>query len=128
MATDAATLRVLVVDDSTDTTESASMLLRLWGHHAREAYSGAGAIAITLDYRPDVIFLDIGLPDMDGWEVARRLRGQSPPCNAFLVAMSGFGTDDDRRRSLDAGFDAHLLKPVDPQEVQSLLDHIGRTG
>lgn len=104
-------LSVLVVDDSPDAAGSTAELLALCGHDARVAGSGAAALAAAATDPPDVVLLDLGLPDMDGWEVAARLRGRpgKPP---VMVAVTGFGAEGDRRRSADAGVDLHLVKPA----------------
>ncbi len=113
--------RVLVVDDNVDAAESVAMLLRLEGHEIRLAYSGPEALQAAEEYRPEVILLDIGLPGMNGYEVARRLRQQPPFQRTLLAAMTGYGQDEDRRRSAEAGFDRHLTKPVDPDTLVRLM-------
>jgi len=120
-------LRVLVVDDCHDTTESLSMLLRLWGHVPYPAHDGPTALREAALHSPDVVLLDIGLPGMDGWDVARRLRQQAGTEKALLVAMSGYGSSRDQMNSQNAGCDLHLLKPVAPDLLQRLLsDQSGR--
>ncbi len=113
--------RILVVDDNVDSAESLALLLRLAGHRARTAHNGPGALAAARDFRPEVVLLDIGLPGMDGYEVARRLREWADGERVLLVAQTGYGQEDDRCRSRQAGFDAHLIKPVDPSVLQALL-------
>lgn len=113
--------RVLVVDDNVDAADSLATLLRLSGHEVRVAHDGAAALAVVRDYRPDIAFLDIGMPGMDGYEVARRLRAQPGLERALLVALTGWGSPEDRRRTTDAGFDHHLVKPVEPAVLESLL-------
>jgi CheY-like chemotaxis protein len=110
----------LVVDDNVDGAESLATLLKLLGHEVHVAHDGPAALLATADVRPEVVFLDIGLPGMDGYEVARRLRrpGRS---EALLVALTGYGQEEDRRRSREAGFDHHLVKPVDPAVLEDLL-------
>jgi CheY-like chemotaxis protein len=113
--------RVLVIDDNRDAAESMTVLLELWGHEVRIAYNGPDAVGLAADYRPDAVLLDIGLPGMNGYEVAQRLR-ELPGCEgAMLMAVTGYGQDEDRRRSREAGFDHHLTKPVEPAVLQSLL-------
>ena len=113
--------RILVVEDNRDSAESLSMLLTLAGHEVRVAHDGATAIAAARDYRPQVILLDIGLPGMDGFEAARRLRAEPGLDGTLLVAMTGYGQAQDRRRSKAAGFDRHLTKPVEPGVLYGLL-------
>jgi PAS domain S-box-containing protein len=117
----AALRRVLVVDDNVDAAESIGMLLRLWGHEVRVAYNGPQALTAAAEYRPEVVVLDIGLPGMSGYEVARQLRQRPQFAKALLVAVTGYGQDEDRRRSGEAGFDHHLTKPVDPDILHALL-------
>ena len=114
-------LRVLVVDDNKDAAESLALLLQLKGHDVLLAHDGPSALATARERRPEVVFLDIGLPRMDGYEVARQMRRQDEDGPALLVAMTGYGQDEDRRRSRDAGFDRHLVKPVDLEHVEDLL-------
>lgn len=123
-------LRVLVVDDQHFIADQMTSLLRAYGHEVQTAYDGPSALRAAPGFRPDVVLLDIGLPGMDGYEVARRLRQEEAPRDTVLVAMTGYGQEDDRRRSREAGFDHHLLKPADFQStVQPLLAKIaeGRT-
>ncbi len=114
-------LRVLVVDDNEDAAKSMAMLLRMAGHELRTAHDGLAAIETAEEFRPDVVLLDIGLPGMDGYEVARRLRAATSLNAAVLVALTGYGQEEDRRKSSDAGFDHHLVKPVDLQALDDLL-------
>jgi CheY-like chemotaxis protein len=111
--------RILVVDDSQDSAESLALLLELHGHEVRTAFAGPAALETASAFCPDVVLLDIGLPGMDGYEVARRLRAEHGGCR--LIALTGYGRDDDRRRSREAGFDHHLVKPVDLEELTRLL-------
>lgn len=113
--------RVLVVDDNEDTAWSFAMLLRAFGHEVRTAHDGPSGLEAALDERPDVVFLDIGLPGLDGYEVARRLRRRPELAAAVLVAVTGYGQDDDLRHSREAGFDHHLVKPARLEEVQAIL-------
>jgi two-component system OmpR family response regulator len=114
-------LRVLVVEDDEDTAVSLAMLLRLYGHDVDVVRDGPSAVRALQASPPEVIFLDIGLPKMDGWEVARQIHEQAAIKRPFLVAVSGYGTEADRCRSKDAGIDLHLVKPVDPVELLKLL-------
>jgi two-component system CheB/CheR fusion protein len=125
LAVGTATLRILVVDDNPDAAETLALLLQFGGHDVRTAHEGESALETAYAFRPQVIVLDIGLPKMDGYEVARRLRQDPEMKKLFLVALTGYGQDEDRQRSKDAGFDHHLVKPVDPAELQSVLTAIG---
>jgi PAS domain S-box-containing protein len=113
--------RVLVVDDSADAAESLRMLLQARGHEVRTAHDGSAALRAAEEFQPDVVLLDIGLPHMDGYEVARRLRDEVGLKNALLVALTGYGQQEDRRRAAEAGFDEHLTKPADLTMLQNLL-------
>jgi PAS domain S-box-containing protein len=114
-------LRVLVVDDNVDAAQSLAMLLKDSGHQVRMAHTGPTALEAALDYRPNVVLLDIGLPEMDGYEVAKRIREQPFLQNVVLVAMTGYGQDTDRQRSHEVGCNAHLVKPVEFAKVQQIL-------
>jgi CheY-like chemotaxis protein len=114
-------LHVLVVDDNKDAAESLGVLLDIEGHAARVAHTGAEALQIAQSQPFDVIFLDIGLPDMTGYDVARRLRMVPSMQKTLLVALTGWGTQDDRQRTRDAGFDRHLTKPAELPAVEELL-------
>jgi PAS domain S-box-containing protein len=113
--------RILVVDDNVDAAESLAMILGLWGHDVRSASSGEEALELALAFAPDVVLLDVGLPVMTGYEVARRMRDLTPTRNAMIVAVTGYGRDEDRRRSREAGIDRHLTKPVEPAVLEALL-------
>lgn len=113
--------RILVVDDNVDGAKSLALLLKLAGHTTSIAYSGPAALERARSFAPEVVFLDIGLPGMNGYEVARRLRAEPNGAALTLVALTGWGTDDDRKRAHDAGFDHHLTKPVDAAQVHALL-------
>jgi len=117
----AQTSRVLVVDDNMDSADMLVMMLQMFGHEVQAAYSGQTALETAVEYQPDFVLLDIGLPDMNGYEVARRLRQQPQTKDVWLVALTGYGQDSDRQRSQEADFDHHLVKPVDPQKLQDLL-------
>jgi len=116
-----ASLRVLVVDDNVDAADSAAMLLQRSGHDVRVAYSSQAALDAAVSYRPHVILLDIGLPKMDGYEVARCLRERAELKDVCLVAVTGYGQDTDRQRSREAGFDHHLVKPFNLQQLQQVF-------
>lgn len=113
--------RILVVDDNRDAAESLAMLLKLSGHETYIAHDGLEAVEKAAQLSPDLILLDIGLPKINGLEAARRIRGLSQGKRLVLVALTGWGQDADRQRSRDAGFDAHIVKPVDPDVLANLL-------
>ena len=113
--------RVLLVDDNADSADSLAELLRLWGHEVRAVHDASQALAAARTFRPDVAVLDIGMPDMNGYEVARLLRTQGGLNGTVFVALTGYGQDGDRRRSAEEGFRAHLVKPVDPGALRELL-------
>ena len=117
---------MLVVDDNVDTATSLAMLLTESGHDVRTAHDGPTALEAALDYRPDVVLLDIGLPGLDGFEVAKRIRQQPTLQNVVLVAMTGYGQESDRQRSQEAGFDHHLVKPADFEKVQQILATVSK--
>lgn len=116
--------RLLVVDDNKDAAESMSMLLEMWGHEVAFAYDGPSAIETAEQWQPEAVFLDIGLPGMDGYEVAERLRELPQAKDAVLIAITGYGQEDDRQRSRRAGIDHHLVKPVAPDTLRSLIDSL----
>lgn len=120
-------LAVLIVEDLEDAALSMAELLILCGYSVRVALCGADALREAAAEMPDVVLLDIGLPDMNGWEVAEQLRRNSSDKQPFIAVLSGYGTDDDRTRSADAGCDIHLLKPADPLALTALLARIGET-
>ena len=113
--------QVLVVEDNDDAAEALATLVQLLGHEARTARDGPEALARVDDYRPDLALIDIGLPGMDGYELARRLRERTDLASTVLVALTGYGGEDDRLRSQAAGFDRHITKPVDFGELSALL-------
>ncbi len=113
--------RILVVDDNMDTARGMVRLLKLLGHEVVTAHDGLGALDLAQEHRPEFILLDIGLPGMDGYEVATRLRREESCKNSLIIAVSGYGQDEDRRRSKEAGFDHHLIKPLDHDDLLSLL-------
>ncbi len=123
LADAAATSRILVVDDNEDVAISFGALLEVLGHDVRVVLDGHMAIDAVRDFMPHIVFLDIAMPDMDGYEVARRLRTEHRHANLRLVAVTGYGQDHDSERAQRAGFDHHLLKPVDLKDLQALLGH-----
>jgi signal transduction histidine kinase/CheY-like chemotaxis protein len=114
-------LRILVVDDNRDSAKSLAMLLKISGHQVHMEHDGEAAIDAALDQRPDVVILDIGLPGRDGYEVAQTLRHDDRTREAYIVAISGYNQEEDRRKAREAGFNAHFVKPVDVDELLSLL-------
>jgi PAS domain S-box-containing protein len=115
------TKRVLVVDDNKDAAESLAMLLQLDGYTLYIAESGNQALKDFADFRPEVVLLDIGLPDLSGYEVARRIRESAQGDRVLLIALTGWGQAEDKRRAIEAGFDEHLTKPIDPDILRALL-------
>jgi len=114
-------LRVLVVDDNVDTAESLVLLVKLLGHNVRMAHDGLVALQSAIDYQPNVVLLDIGLPGLTGYEVASRIREQATLNGVLLVAVTGYGQESDRQLALQAGFDHHLVKPIDFEKVRQIL-------
>jgi CheY-like chemotaxis protein len=114
-------LRILVVDDNVDSAETIALLLQLDGHSVEVAHDGPRAVAAARAFVPDLILLDIGLPGLDGYAVARTLRALPEMQTTMLVALTGYGMDEDRQRSREAGFDHHLTKPVDPVVLSQLI-------
>jgi two-component system CheB/CheR fusion protein len=113
--------RVLVVEDNRDAADTLGLLLQMQGHDVLVAYNGTDGIGRAASWEPDVVLCDIGLPGIDGFEVARRLRRQPGTERALLVAITGYGTEQDRRRGFEAGFDHYLVKPADPDDLRRLL-------
>lgn len=113
--------RILVVDDNEDAAETIATLLELWGHRTATAHNGPDALDMARRFGPDLAFLDIGLPGMSGYEVARRFRAEPALERTVLVALTGWGNEDDRRRSREAGFDFHLTKPAEPSAIHAAL-------
>ena len=113
--------RVLLVDDSVDAAEAMSMLLETLGHEVRVMHDGPSALAVVDDFTPDVVILDIGLPGMDGFEVAREMRTRAVTKTALLIALTGYGADSDKQKARDAGFDHHLVKPVSFTAIETVI-------
>ena len=116
-----------MVDDNVDTVTTLSMLVQESGHEVRTAYDGSSVLELALDYRPNVVLLDIGLPGLNGFEVAKRLRQQPTLKNIVLIAMTGYGQESDRKRSQEAGFDHHLVKPGDFGKVLQILTTVSES-
>ena len=118
---------VLLIEDNADARDALRVLLELDGYAVEAAGDGAEGLEIARAKAPAVALIDIGLPGMDGYEVARRLRALPGP-RALLVALTGYSSPEDRRRAEEAGFDAHVVKPVDPEELTRLLARLGTPG
>jgi signal transduction histidine kinase/ActR/RegA family two-component response regulator len=116
-----ASKRVLIVDDNLDAAETLAMMLELLGQQTRQAHEGDGALRAAVEYKPELIFMDIGLPGLSGHEIASRMRRDLGMTDTYIIALSGYGTEEDRRKSLYAGFDSHLVKPLDPTTLPSIL-------
>jgi CheY-like chemotaxis protein len=112
---------VLVVEDNRDAADSLRMLLEAYGHEVEVAYSGPDGVRVAAEYRPEVVVCDIGLPGLDGYGVAGALRRNPATAAARLIALSGYGRDEDRRRAREAGFDDHLTKPADPAALATII-------
>ena len=114
--------RIVVADDNEDSAQSFAMLLSFSGHEVRIAHDGEEALDAMRDFRPDIAFLDIGMPRLSGYEVAELVRAEPWGREMKLIAVTGWGQPDDKARARSAGFDQHLVKPIDPTDVERLLD------
>ena len=123
-ANPAVSRRVLVVDDNEDSAESLTLLLRLQGHLVESAHDGRHALETAERFHPDVVLLDIGMPGMNGYEVCREIRKQPWGSEMLLIAQTGWGQDQDRQRTKDAGFDGHLTKPIDHARLETILTNL----
>jgi CheY-like chemotaxis protein len=121
MVPDGRNRRILVVDDGRDAADSLARMLRMMGHETHTAYDGLEAVQAAGRFRPDVVLLDIGLPRLNGYEAARQIRHQPGGRSVTLIALTGWGQDEDKRRSREAGFDHHMTKPVEPAALEKLL-------
>ena len=119
-------LHVLVVDDNRDAADSLCMLLRLWGYECRAAYDGAAGLQAACDYQPDCLLLDIAMPGLDGYTLARRVRAQPSLVRAKLIALTAYSDETHVRRSQEAGFDLHFVKPTDPLDMKRLMDKLSK--
>ncbi len=115
-------MRVLVVEDNRDTAESMRMLLEACGHKVAVAYDGRCGVAEARRFRPQAVLCDIGLPELDGYGVARTLRNDPTLARVRLIAVSGYGRDEDRRRAAQAGFDRHFTKPIEYEDIRRALE------
>jgi PAS domain S-box-containing protein len=120
-------LKILVVDDSRDAADTCAILLELSGHHVQTAYTGQRALELADSFRPHVLLLDIGLPDFDGYQLARKIRATPWGRGTVLIAVTGWGQEADRRRAFEAGFDQHLTKPIAAETVESLIQSLSTT-
>jgi CheY-like chemotaxis protein len=117
-------LRVLVVDDNADAADSLAIMLRMYGHEVYVAYDGAAALEAAQARQPEVMLLDIGLPILNGYEVAERLQRQAGAARPVMVALTGYGQEENRRQASMAGFEHYLVKPVDPSDLMQLLSSV----
>ena len=115
---------MLIAEDNADAAEMMEMMLVIKGYDVRVARDGTDAVAIAVTFKPQIVFLDIGMPLMDGYEAARRIRDLLGP-GVSLIALTGWGQDEDKRRSREAGFDHHLTKPPEPEMVEQLIANCG---
>ncbi len=121
---DAVSRRILIADDHRDSAESLGILLRRLGHDVRISFDGLEAVAAAEEFRPAIVLLDIGMPRLDGYDAARRIREQQATPRPVLVALTGWGSAEDRRRAEAAGFDAHLVKPVELASLTRLIQDL----
>lgn len=119
-------MRILVADDNRDAADSLAILLRIGGHEVQVAYDGAEAVHIASGFHPRLALLDIGMPKLDGHAVARHLRAQTARRTLYLVALTGWGQPRDRRLAQEAGFDEHFVKPIDPRQIEELIESLRR--
>jgi len=118
--------RILVVDDNHDSALSLAMVLTMMGHETRTAHDGQDALAAAEEFHPEVVLLDIGLPKMNGYEVAQHIRQQAWGTDMFLIAVTGWGQAEDRARSTEVGLNMHMVKPVEPSAIQAVLADLNR--
>jgi len=114
-------LRILVIEDYLDLAETLQRFLTLAGHQVSVAHSGPAGVSAARQLRPDVVLCDLGLPGLDGFSVARLLRNDARTSQTRLIAMSGYGSEEDQQRCIDAGYELHLTKPVDPEQLEQIL-------
>jgi DNA-binding response OmpR family regulator len=120
--------RILVVDDNHDSALSMAMMLTMMGHETRTAHDGEMAVTTAETFQPEVVLLDIGLPKLNGYEVAQRIRESEWGRGMFLIAVTGWGQDEDRARSAEVGLNMHMVKPVEPAALQAVLADLHRKG
>ncbi len=119
-------MRILVADDNHDVAQSMAMLLELFGHEVHVAHDGLDAVSAVERLLPDLVFMDVGMPRLSGYEATRRIRAQPGGDRIVIAALTGWGQERDRRESRDAGCDLHLVKPVDPADLEQLLESVQR--
>ena len=119
--------RVLIVDDNKAAADMLSLIVKTLGYQVRTASDGQAAIEVAGEFRPDVVLMDLGMPRMNGYDAARRIRQETWGKDMLLVALTGWGQDEDKQRTKEAGFDFHLVKPAEPAELQRLIEGSGRT-
>ena len=119
--------RILVVDDNHDSALSLAMMLSIMGHDTRTAHDGESAVTTAESFRPEVVLLDIGLPKLNGYEVAQRIREHEWGTSMFLIAVTGWGQEEDRQRSSEVGLNVHMVKPVEPAALERLFAELRRT-
>jgi len=120
--------RILVVDDNHDSALSLAMMLSIMGHETRTAHDGESAVETAESFLPEVVLLDIGLPKLNGYEVAQRIRQHPWGASMFLIAVTGWGQDEDRQRSSEVGLNVHMVKPVEAGALEKLLAELARDG
>ena len=125
---DVKSYRILVVDDNRDSAESLALLLKYMGHDTHVALDGAQAVESASSVRPDVVLLDLGMPRINGYDACRRIRAEAWSRGMILIAQTGWGQDEDRRRTEEAGFDGHLVKPIDPDALLELVATLSAGG
>lgn len=121
-------LKILVVDDNHDSALSLAMMLSIMGHETRTAHDGESAVTNAETFLPDVVLLDIGLPKLNGYEVAQRIRTSAWGASMFLIAVTGWGQDEDRQRSSEVGLNVHMVKPVEPSALERLFSELSVNG
>lgn len=119
-------MRILVADDNHDVAQSMAMLLELFGHEVHVAHDGLDAVDAAERWRPELVFMDVGMPRLSGYEATRRIRAQPGGDRIVIAALTGWGQERDRRESREAGCDLHLVKPVDPSDLEQLLESVKR--
>jgi CheY-like chemotaxis protein len=119
-------LKILLVEDQAASAKCLAILLGLYGHHVDTAADGPAALRMAWAHAPDVVLLDLGLPGANGYEVARQLKAPSPGRKPMIIAITGYGSDEDRQRSAEAGINMHLTKPVDPEQLRAVLERVER--